>query len=485
MSKRKKILGVTAIVLVIIACVIIFFPNKKKSYNDTNSAKLYEKIYNAFFTLGKSDLENTDKIKQNIHSIINNSNEGSINFEITELPNNKALEHFGITASYQSDKKNKAASAIFNTDYKDIRLLSGKVMLKDTILKLAVPSLYKGTIKLDTDGLSDRLNNSLLGVFVKEYIDISKFDNINYNSLFNENLSKMFEDIDYNKLTSVLVSEFTQCYEDDAKVIRNNIYTVMEENGDFTFVIKAKAMKTLVKDIGTFIFDGKTPSAILDFYIEQNYKANKEIAKYYDLSEYKKTYRNNLSDSITEATMVISDLINFDVNILIELDEQGRIYKISYCDGNESLKLDLCVDLTYTKNSCDLTGRIKLTLASDAYEFNFSKSHEVLSEASEKISLYFDTMGNSNELSLTYDYKDISKKNVKLDTLIDFSQNNKTVASAKMTADIQKLSYDILEMSGDELDVMNMSFKKLKALVEEIQKNLESLKRKLQWKIST
>ncbi len=478
MSKRNKIItalaSFTMCLALIIFLVINFF---SKDTPPDHSSELYQKLYKTFTLLGGSDLDNTKTIKKNLHNLLDSPNEGTINFEITSLPGNKSLEHFGITANYQNDTAKKTAVAMINTDFKDIKLLSGRFELEDTVLKASIPSLYKGIITLDTLGLSDRLNNSVMGIFIKDLIDINVFDKINYDNIFKGDISDIFESIDYNKFSLNVVNEFTNLYEDDAKIIKDNIYTIKEENGDFTFVIKNKAIKLLIIDIGNYIFEGETPCKLIDLYLTQEYRANSQISKYYSLEDYKKTYKNNLKDSVSDTTALLADVINFNINVSVTIDKNGRIDKITYNKGDENIALDLCIDFIYTDNSCDFTSYVNATLASTDYRFDFSKEHKVLSDTSESVFFTAKTGENTNTLSITYDYEDISKSSCKTDIVFSLMTNDVTKATAALNADIHTLSYDIIPMSGKELDVMNMSFKDLKSLLTEIQTNFESLER--------
>ena len=174
---------------------------------------------------------------------------------------------------------------------------------------------------------------------------------------------------------------------------------------------------------------------------------------------------------------MLADVINFNINVSVTIDKNGRIDKITYNKGDENIALDLCIDFIYTDNSCDFTSYVNATLASTDYRFDFSKEHKVLSDTSESVFFTAKTGENTNTLSITYDYEDISKSSCKTDIVFSLMTNDVTKATAALNADIHTLSYDIIPMSGKELDVMNMSFKDLKSLLTEIQTNFESLER--------
>ena len=226
-----------------------------------------------------------------------------------------------------------------------------------------------------------------------------------------------------------------------------------------------------------YIFEGETPCKLIDLYLTQEYRANSQISKYYSLEDYKKTYKNNLKDSVSDTTALLADVINFNINVSVTIDKNGRIDKITYNKGDENIALDLCIDFIYTDNSCDFTSYVNATLASTDYRFDFSKEHKVLSDTSESVFFTAKTGENTNTLSITYDYEDISKSSCKTDIVFSLMTNDVTKATAALNADIHTLSYDIIPMSGKELDVMNMSFKDLKSLLTEIQTNFESLER--------
>lgn len=499
--KKKRIIAITAFMAIAVSAGILFAALRRQNYNNhiDYRQELTSKCTELVSALLHSEIDGYLGL-ETIASSMGGSSRTALDISLNSFQESEDYSGLGLRLDIQKNNPSKQALISAGFDFRNVALLSGRLYIEDSLIKLQVPKLYKDILTVDTAAFSGDADKSVLGNMLENLIDLSLIQNLNYDTLFGSKIS-WSSDMPVIRL----VSEFQELYPDDWDTISQNI-TVTKAQDFYTLTLKAEAMKIFVTDLGNFLFESPRIHRGFSRYLEQKYKTDPHISSYYTLEEYQKQYLSAARESVTDTANIIADLINFDISVNFHLDASGKISRISYRQGNENLSADLEFQFTPVGNTADMTGCFFVTVMDTEYGFHLKKETtvsdsrialdwsadwekeqeikgtaslaSVLEKADNMQNIRFSFSGEDSGFfqgALSYDMPADDHIAV---FLSDFtvSMNNRTLISLTGSYDLTSLDNEISLPKGKEYDILNLKMTELAEIISKITGNLEKLK---------
>ncbi len=502
---NKKILKyiVPLLIVAVIGMSLAFALNRHKETRKSYGSELSEHFSQLMSSTFHSEIIDTLDMGDSFETLTDNSFLASSTLQLSKLNGLPEYEGLSLDATLRKDNSTKEALADLRGKHNEIQLMSSKIYLNNTSLKMMIPKLFRGIITFDTTNFSEKLNNSIFSMVINKSIDLSFLDNLSF-----DNLVEKASGYSPEQLIQYLCEDFKELYPDDAQTISDNIYVSKDENG-YTFTIKSKAMKLFLTDAGSYLFDSQMLKLALSEYLNLKYAQDPYLSDYYTLDEYKELFIDAAKDSVNSTTTLLSDVINFDINVKFELDDKGNIKSISYVNTNDEVSIDTIFNFVPLSNTTNVDGHITVKALDNTYTLSMSKESAIEnSDVSNVLKIAFSDK-SSDLFSFDYDssYKksdntfdiningkygeeaaglsfsttidDVSNKSISLTPSLSATINSTQCVQVNGTFSLVPLDYKIVAPKGKEYDIFSMKLSEMTPLITEISENINSIKGQL------
>lgn len=366
MSKLKKIVIVAVIIVLLggVSALVYNYISENRLTEKQRLIKGYEKLAN-----DSSAVNSSIDMEELCESI--NSKQGTVSMQgkIESFPGAEKCEGIDVEIKSSHDISKKKAEVLYGVNYCGTKVASADLYVEKNTIYAAIPVLFSDVLKIDLSKIEKAKDSSYL---LKDIPD-EVWNSIDFSML--EDIWKDYEAKDKDDIESkaVIVKDFIDTYPDDADIIKNGVKVKADKNGNLVLSISGSAMKVLINDCATFIFDCDKYEETVDKLLDS---VNKELDE--DQKMTKKQLKYNFSSAATTISAFFSD----GLKLVTTLNDDNEIVKTTFNYEYSIMNVDIAVDyeMNYTgkKTPYDKRkGSLKLTVGDKSIDMTITGNNTV------------------------------------------------------------------------------------------------------------